>query len=374
MRVLLCPDKFRGSATASEVSGALAEGIVRAAPNAVVIQRPVADGGEGTVDALIAAGWARRTTTVTGSLGAPRSADVAVRGNNAVVEMAQASGLALVRPPLRPMDATTVGTGELIRFALDLGCTSITLAVGGSATTDGGAGALQALGARLLAADGRQLPPGGGHLRELHRLDLSGLDARLGPARIIVATDVDNPLLGPSGAAEMFGAQKGANAAQRARLEAGLERLAARVVAATGTERRDAPGAGAAGGLGFAAIAVLGATRVSGAQFVIEALGVPALLRGADLAVVGEGRLDKQSLRGKAPIAVARLAMGCGVPVVAVCGAVELAVDSLFEVGISDTYSLIARAGSLPAATRRTHGLLVGIGVDIGTNALRRVR
>jgi glycerate kinase len=374
MQVVLCPDKFRGSATAGEVSAALAEGIARAAPDVVVVQRPVADGGEGTVDVLVAAGWERCTTTVTGPLGEPRSADLAVRGDDAVVEMAQASGLALVRPPLRPLDASSVGTGELIKFALDLGCTSITLAVGGSAMTDGGAGALQALGAPALDADGWELRPGGGHLREVHRLDLSGLDARLGAAQLTVATDVDNPLLGAHGAAEVFGAQKGANAADRARLEAGLERLAACVVAATGAEHRNAPGAGAAGGLGFAAIAVLGATRVSGAQFVIDALGVPALLRNADLAVVGEGRLDEQSLRGKAPIAVARLAKECGVPVVAVCGAVELAVDRLVQVGISDTYSLIARVGSLPAATRRTHDLLVGIGVDIGTSARSRVK
>jgi glycerate kinase len=366
MQVLLCPDKFRGSATASEVSAALAEGIARAAPDVTVVKRPVADGGEGTVDALVAAGWQRRTSTVTGPLGEARRADIAVRGDHAVVEMAQASGIALVRPPPRPMDASSVGTGELIRFALDLGCTSITLAVGGSATTDGGAGALQALGAHLLDADGRELRPGGGYLREVHRLDLSGLDRRLGAAHLTVATDVDNPLLGPHGAAEVFGAQKGANAAERARLAAGLERLAACVVAATGAEHRNAPGAGAAGGLGFAAIAVFGATRVSGAGFVIDALGVPELLRSADLAVVGEGRLDEQSLRGKAPIAVARLGKECGVPVVAVCGAVELPVDQLADAGICDTYSLIARAGSFAAATRGTHDLLVDVGLDIG--------
>ncbi|MGY1620430.1 glycerate kinase, partial [Geodermatophilus sp. SYSU D00691] len=314
--VVVALDKFRGSLTAVEACAAVVRGLARAGVEGVAL--PVADGGEGTVDAVVSAGATRVVRSVTGPDGEPVEAAFAVAGDRAVVELAEASGLHLLARP-RPRTATTRGTGELLRAALDSGCRTLVLGVGGSATTDGGAGLLEALGARLLDAGGRPLPPGGAALRDLARLDLSGLDPRLAECTVTLASDVDNPLLGPRGAAAVFGPQKGADADDVAVLEAGLARWAEAVAAAIGRDLAPAAGAGAAGGTGFAALAVLGARPRPGIDVVLDEIGADRVLAGAALVVVGEGRLDEQSLGGKAPVGVARR-VPPGVPVVAVCG------------------------------------------------------
>ena len=257
------------------------------------------------MDAVIAAGWTAVAHRVSGPTGEPVDATFAVSGGRAVVELAEASGLALSGTSPRPLTATTFGTGELIRAALDEGCRTIVLGVGGSATTDGGAGLLQALGARLLDDQDRELPPGGAALRQLSRVDLGGLDRRLGESTLTLASDVDNPLLGPAGAAAVFGPQKGADDGDVAVLEAGLRRWADRIASATGADLSEQPGAGAAGGTGFAALAVLGASMRPGIDVVLDEIAADRRLAGARLVVVGEGRLDEQSLRGKAPVGVA---------------------------------------------------------------------
>lgn len=336
MRIVVCLDKFRGSATAREACRALAGGLRAADPAAEVVERPVADGGEGTVAALVDAGWTPHDRTVTGPAGTPVTARFAMRAGRAVVELAEASGLHLLDSPA-PRTASTHGTGELLAAALAAGARELVLTLGGSATTDAGAGLLEALGARLRDAHGDPPAPGGVALAGLAAVDLA-------PAApdvpVVVATDVDNPLLGERGAARVFGPQKGAGPRDVADLERGLARFADLVAAATGADHRDDPGAGAAGGAGFAALAGLRARRVPGVDLVLRELGVTAALAGADLVVVGEGRLDAQSLAGKAPLGVARLAAEQGVPVVAVAGALDVPQARLAEAGIVRSYAV----------------------------------
>jgi glycerate kinase len=364
--IVVCLDKFRGSATAPQACGWLADGIRPAGTGREVVELPIADGGEGTVDALVAAGYRRATATVTGPLGDPVTATLAVRGDRAVIELAQASGLHLVPDGERsPLTATTYGTGELIRTALDLGCRDIVLAVGGSAGTDGGAGMLQALGVRITTADGAEVDPGGAALAEAARVDLDGLDPRLRDSRLTLVCDVDNALLGPHGAAAIFGPQKGAGPEDVELLEKGLGRFAALLTILTGDDHTQRPGAGAAGGTGFAALAVLGARQMAGTHFLLGELGLERRLRGAALAVVGEGALDSQSRRGRAPMGAAARAGAAGVPVVAVAGRVEVAENDLAAHGIRHAYSLLARAGALTAAMSGTPGLLGEVGREI---------
>ncbi|WP_037898698.1 glycerate kinase [Streptomyces sp. NRRL S-350] len=372
-RILLCLDKFRGSATAVQACRWLAEGIRRAAPELPVREVPVADGGEGTAEAFLAAGFRAVPVRVSGPTGEPVDARLAVRGDRAVVELAQASGLHLLpegRPA--PLTASTYGTGELLRAALDLGCREVVLAVGGSATTDGGAGLLRALGARVPDAAGAELPPGGAALADAETVDLTGLDRRLRDTRLVLASDVDNPLLGPDGAAAVFAPQKGADADQVALLEAGLDRFARLLAVRTGVDLADRPGAGAAGGAGFAAL-VLGARREPGVDVLLSELGLDAALTGAGLVVVGEGCLDAQSLRGKAPIGVAARARRAGVPVAAVAGRVEVSPADLAAHGITSVHSLAGRAGGPATAMAETRRLLGEVGADLARRAVCRL-
>ena len=367
--VVVCLDKFRGSLTAVEACAALARGLAAAGPDVQVTQLPVADGGEGTVAAVVTAGATAETRRVSGPVGDPVDAVLAVSGSRAVVELAEASGLQKLPGGPQPRTATTLGTGELIRAALDLGCTSVVLAVGGSATTDGGAGLLQALGARVLDARGEPLPPGGAALRDLERVDLTGLDPRLAGCEITLASDVDNPLLGPSGAAAVFGPQKGATPEDVAVLEEGLVRWADRVAAATGRDLSAAPGAGAAGGTGFAALAVLGARQRPGIDVVLDVVDADRHLAAADLVVVGEGSLDEQSLHGKAPVGVARRTPA-GVPVVAVSGACTVAPARLADAGIAGSWTLVDEAGGdVDRAMAEAAALLAGIGRRLADEA-----
>jgi glycerate kinase len=339
--VVVAPDKFKGSLSAAGVARAVAEGLAAAAPGVDVREHPVADGGEGTVEAALSAGYARREVRCTGPTGEPVEAALAVRDRVAVVELAEASGLRRLpggRPA--PTTATSRGTGELIRAALDLGCRQVVLGIGGSACTDGGAGMVQALGGRLLDAAGAELGPGGAALADLDRLDLSGFDPRVAATEFTVASDVDNPLLGLHGAAAVYGPQKGASPADVALLDAALTRWAAAARAATGVDAVGQPGAGAAGGVGFAAVVFLRARLRSGIDYLLDLLRVREAIDGARLVVTGEGSLDDQTLRGKAPAGVAAAARAAGVPAVAVAGRSTLAPEALEPAGIARAYLL----------------------------------
>ena len=341
---MIAPDKFKGSLTAAEVASALAAGLRRAAPALELRAIPVADGGDGTVDAAVSAGFERRVATVRGPLGTPTEAAFAVSNHTAVLELAEASGLRRLPPGVfDPLHASTYGTGELLRAALDAGARTLVLGVGGSASTDGGAGLLAALGARFLDGAGAELEPCGASLADLASVDLSGLDERIAQTEVILATDVDNPLLGTFGAAAVYAPQKGAAPEDVLALETGLGRLVDVLTRQLGEHAVAAaaqPGAGSAGGVGYGAIVGLGASVRPGIELMLELLGVEQALRGARLVVTGEGALDEQSLRGKAPVGVARLAALHGVPVVAVCGRLALTPEQLRQAGIREAFAL----------------------------------
>lgn len=328
--MVCAPNAFKGSLGAAAAAAAMAAGVRDAGGGAVAVEVPVADGGDGTLDVLLAAaGGAGRAEAVlvSGPLGGAVDARLGwVAADTAVVEMAEAAGLRLVpsggRDPLR---ATTYGVGELVRAAVDRGARRLVVGVGGSASTDGGAGLIAALGARLFDASGAELPRGGGWLGALDRIDLGGLDPRLRECRIEVAVDVRSPLLGPAGAAAVFGPQKGASPADVARLEAGLAHYAAIACAAVGApvSRAAEPGMGAAGGSAFGLAVVCGAVLVPGAALVCDLVGLDGALAGAWLVLTGEGRLDASTSAGKAPAEVARRAAAGGVPCIALAGSVE---------------------------------------------------
>ncbi|AUY48897.1 glycerate kinase [Streptomyces sp. CB01881] len=344
--VVVAPDKFKGTLEGAEVAARIAAGIRRAAPGADVRELPVADGGEGTLAAALAAGFTRIPAKVAGPTGLPVAAALAVRGDTAVVELAQSSGLArLPGGRAAPLAAGSYGVGQLIGRAVSLGAKRIVLGLGGSACTDGGAGMVQALGVSLLDADGAELPPGGAALRRLARLDLGPLAAGTPAAgltgvEVVVACDVDNPLLGPRGATAVYGPQKGADGDDLVILEEGLTRFADVVGEAVGRDFRDAPGAGAAGGVGFAALALLGATMRPGIELMLELLGFDEAVRGARLVVTGEGCLDAQTLHGKAPAGVAAAAARAGVRVAAVAGRLELSEREWRAAGFAAAYAL----------------------------------
>jgi glycerate kinase len=341
--VLVAADKFKGSLTAVKVAEHVTAGLRRVVPGVRVEALPVADGGDGTVDAAVAAGFERREVRVAGPLGEQVTAAFALRGSTAVVEMAQASGLQrLPEGVLAPLTASTYGSGELLRAALDAGATTIVFGVGGSATTDGGAGMLAALGARFLTADGTPVPPGGGGLAGLARADLSGLDPRLDSVELILAGDVDNPLTGPKGAPAVYGPQKGASPDDVERLDAALTHYVKVLEEAVGPRAARyalSPGAGAAGGIGYGAL-LLGARFRAGIEIMLEVLGFAPALQRCSLVITGEGSLDEQTLHGKAPAGVAAAARAAGREVVAVCGRLALTPQALRGAGIRRAYAL----------------------------------
>jgi glycerate kinase len=340
--VLIAPDKFKGTLTASQVAGHVAAGLARVRPDLPVVRAPVADGGDGTVDAAEAAGYRRVEIGVRGPTGQPVTASFALLDETAVVESAQACGLTRLpdgRPA--PLTATSRGAGELILAAIRMRAKRIVLGLGGVACTDGGAGLVTALGGRLLDASGTELPPGGAALARLDRIDVRGLRDLAG-AEVIAATDVDNPLLGPRGAAAVYGPQKGASPQDVVRLERGLARWADVAEESFGSAKRDEPGAGAAGGLGFAVLGFLGARTQPGIELMLDLLSFAGHLPGARLVITGEGALDEQTLHGKAPAGVARAAAaaGTGLPVVAVAGLCSLSPSQLRSAGIARAYAL----------------------------------
>ncbi|MFF3227288.1 glycerate kinase [Nocardia suismassiliense] len=336
---VVAPDKFKGSLTAPQVAAHIVTGLRRVRPDLPVVSMPVADGGDGTVDAVVESGFVRFQTSVAGPLGLPVAASFAMRGEAAVIELAEASGLR--RLPIRPtfqtaMTATSYGTGELIRAAATRGARRVVLGLGGSACTDGGVGMMSALGVRFLDDHGRELPPGGAALSRLARIDAS----EMLQVPVIVASDVDNPLLGPRGAAHIYGPQKGARSSDIDELEWGLARLASIVERDLGADVADRPGAGAAGGVGYAALAFLGATVRPGIELILELMSFTEQIEGARLVITGEGSLDPQTLHGKAPVGVARAAAGATVPVVAVAGQRSLTGEQLRRAHIEQAYAL----------------------------------
>ncbi|WP_374999891.1 glycerate kinase [Aeromicrobium sp. CTD01-1L150] len=338
--VLLAPDKFKGSLTAPQVVAALTRGLLSGDPDLRVRSVPVADGGDGTVQAALSAGYAPVSVTVEGPTGDPVRTTWARQGGVAVVELADACGLSRLTGAPDPLGASSRGLGEVLLDVLETDVERIVVGIGGSASTDGGAAMVAALGARMRDAWGRRVKDGGGLLGETAYLDVSGLHPRLAEVEIVVACDVDNPLTGPAGAAAVYGPQKGAGPHSVALLDAALEHWARLVRQATGSDYRDVAGAGAAGGVGFAAMALLGARLRPGVELVLELVDFESQVAGADLVVVGEGSLDEQSLRGKAPVGVAAAARRAGVPVVAVCGRRDVSEAALDAVGINGVHAL----------------------------------
>ena len=370
MKIVIAPDSFKESLSAAGVAGALARGLRQALPQAELVECPLGDGGEGTLDAVLAAtGGEVRQAQVTGPLGESVKARWGwlAEQRTAFVEMASASGLELVPKARREvLVATSRGTGELLRAALDEGAERLVLAIGGSATNDGGAGLLQALGVRLLDEHEKALAPGGAALAKLARIELTDLHPRLAEVEVVIAADVDNPLCGPQGASHIFGPQKGASPAQVCQLDKALAHFAAITAATLGRDVKDQPGAGAAGGVGFAALAFLQATFRPGIEVVAELVGLEAALQGADLALTGEGRLDGQTLRGKTPAGVLRLARRHGVPVVAVAGSLGDGYEALYGQGLAAAFSLVPGPLSLEEALTQAEVLLERTARDIG--------
>ena len=362
MRIVIAPNAFKGSLSAQDAAEAIAEGVRVAAADAELVLVPIADGGDGTVDALVAATQGeRRTLRVRGPLDDSVDAEYGLidAGSSAVIEMAKAAGLALVPPAKRdPRVTTTYGVGELLQRGYDEGARHFIVGIGGSATNDGGAGMAQALGYHLLDAQGHELPPGGLALTRLTRIHVGGVDANWKKAEVDVACDVTNPLTGPSGASAVYGPQKGATPEMVIELDAALKRFAQIIRRDLGVDVEQLPGAGAAGGLGAGLVAFTGARLRPGAEMVMEALRLDDRLAGTQLVITGEGRLDSQTARfGKGPAAVARHARQAGIPVVAIGGSIanEAELQLLFD-GLEAT---VLEPCSLDEAIAQARPLLV---------------
>jgi glycerate kinase len=362
MKIVIAPQGFKAGISGLEAAQAIARGVASAAPRAETVLAPVADGGDGTLHALVdATGGQVFASTVTGPLGQPLEALWGIMGDGrtAVIEMALASGLALVPQRRRnPRITTTAGTGEIIKEALERGFTRIIVGLGGSATNDGGAGFAAALGARFLDAAGRPLPPGGSALARLDRIEHSGLHPRLADATVIAATDVTNPLCGPDGASAIFGPQKGANPDMVRELDAALANYARVVARDVGSEVLDQPGAGAAGGLGAGLMAFAGATLQSGIDMVCEVLNFDEMLRDADLVITGEGRADRSTIFNKAPAGVARRAQAHGVPTLLLAGSLGPGYEELYDHSLAAVICIADRPMSFEQSLSRSAELL----------------
>lgn len=361
MRVVIAPDSFKESLSAADVAKAIAEGVRDVMPDAVTVCVPMADGGEGSLDAVLAAsGGERRKAQVLDANGQPCEASWGWLGEGrAFIEMAAAAGLEQIPPAERkPLQASSYGVGQLIKAALDAGAVHIVLGLGGSATNDAGAGLLQALGVRLLDGGGHELPAGGAALKMLDRISMEGVDPRLQRVEFEIAVDVDNPLCGPRGASAIFGPQKGADPRQVAELDAALAHFADVCARHFGKDERNIPGMGAAGGLGFAIKTCFSARFRPGVELVAELSGLADALQGADLAFTGEGRMDAQTLLGKTPAGVARYAGRQGIPVLAIVGSLGEGYEALYQAGITAAFSLAPGPISLEQACRQAPAYL----------------
>lgn len=347
MKIVIAPDSYKESLSAMAVASEIEAGFREIFPDAEYRKVPVADGGEGTVQAMIdASGGRLLELRVRGPLGEPVSAFYGMMGDGetAVIEMAAASGLELVPAARRdPMRTTSYGTGELIRDALDAGARRFVLGIGGSATNDGGAGMLQALGGRLMDGAGNDLAPGGAALATLDKIDLSALDARINDCVFDVACDVSNPLVGPQGASHIFGPQKGATPEMVETLDAALRHYADVIARDLGRPVADVPGAGAGGGIGAAMLVFLGGRLRPGSEIVTAAVGLDAAVADADLVLTGEGRIDSQTIHGKTPVGVARVAQRHGKPVIAIAGCLAPGAVAVHEHGIAAVFGAVSR-------------------------------
>ena len=364
MKIVIAPQGFKAGLSGLEAAQAIARGVSAVVPGAETVLAPVADGGDGTLNALVdATGGQVFTSRVTGPLGQPLEAQWGVMGDGqtAVIEMALASGLALVPQRRRnPRMTTTSGTGEIMREALERGYTRIIVGLGGSATNDGGAGFAAALGARFLDAEDRTIAPGGSALARLERIDISGLHPRLPEASIVAATDVTNPLCGPDGASAVFGPQKGASPEMVRELDAALANYARVVARDAGRDVSEQPGAGAAGGLGAGMMAFAGATLQSGIDMVCEVLDFDTILQDADLVITGEGRADRSTIFNKAPAGVARLAEAKGIPTVLLAGSLGPGYEELYDHSVAAVVSIADRPMSFDQSLSRSAELLEG--------------
>jgi len=339
MKIVVAPDSFKGSLTAVEVADAIGQGVREIFPEAKIVKIPMADGGDGTVQCLVnATGGKILREKVTGPLGDEVLASYGILGDKktAVIEMAEASGLTLVPENKRnPLITTTYGTGQLIKTALDRGCRKMIIGIGGSATNDGGAGMLQALGVKLLDREGEEIGFGGGELKKISRIDINRLDNRLSNAKVLVASDVNNTLCGPKGAARIYGHQKGATPEVIKELDESLAYFAEIIKRDLNKDVKDIPGAGAAGGLGASLMAFLDAEIRPGIEIIIEIVKLEQAIKDADLVITGEGKIDSQTIYGKAPIGVAKIAKKYNVPVIAVAAIIGDDADIVYQYGIN---------------------------------------
>ncbi len=339
MKIVVAPDSFKGSLTAIEVSDAIEQGIREIFPEAEIVKIPMADGGDGTVQCLVnATGGEILREKVTDPLGDEVLASYGILGDKktAVIEMAEASGLTLVPENKRnPLITTTYGTGQLIKAALDRGCRKMIIGIGGSATNDAGAGMVQALGAKLLDKDGEGIGFGGGELKKVLRIDTKYFDNRLSKTKVLIASDVSNPLCGPKGASRIYGPQKGATPEMTKELDESLAYFAEIIKRDLHKDVKDIPGAGAAGGLGASLIAFLNAELRPGIDIMIEIAKLEQAIKDADLVVTGEGKIDSQTIYGKAPIGVARIAKKYNIPVIAVAAIISDDADIVHQYGIN---------------------------------------
>jgi len=347
MKIVVAPDSFKGSLTAIEVSDAIEKGIGEVFPEAEIIKIPMADGGEGTVQCLVSATRGKiLREKVIGPLGDEVWASYGILGDKktTVIEMAAASGLTLVPEGRRnPLITTTYGTGQLIKAALDQGCRKMIIGIGGSATNDGGAGMLQALGVKLLNREGKEIGFGGGELKKINRVDISCLDNCLSNTRVLVASDVNNPLCGPKGASRIYGPQKGATPEVIKELDESLAHFAELIKRDLNKDIKDIPGAGAAGGLGASLMAFLNAELRPGIEIIIEVVKLEQAIKDADLVITGEGKIDSQTIYGKAPIGVAKIAKKYNIPVIAVAAIIGDDADIVHQYGISSLISVSAQ-------------------------------
>jgi glycerate 2-kinase len=373
VKIIAIADSFKGSCSSRDVCQRIAAGMASVFPDAEILCIPVADGGEGTVDAILeGSGGRRKSLFVKGPLGEPVKAGYGLlEGERAIIEMAEASGLTLVPEGRRnPLETSTFGTGQLISDALDEGVGEILIGIGGSATNDGGMGMAAALGYRFLDAEGRELDGSGGALSRIESIDASRAHPRLKAARISAACDVSNPLTGPMGASAVFGPQKGATPGMVRILDAGLARFAAVVRRDLGVEIESLPGSGAAGGLGGGLMAFAGARLKSGIEAVLDLIRFDDYLEGTDLVITGEGAIDGQTKFGKVPVGVARRARDRGVPVVALVGEIREGAESVYDMGIGAIFCIMDRAMSLQSAMSGAGPLIEAAAARLG-RALR---
>ncbi|MTI96732.1 MAG: glycerate kinase [Firmicutes bacterium] len=361
MRLIIAPDSFKGTLTSRDVIEIIAEAANRHFPGAEIIKVPIADGGEGTVDSLLAAtDGERRECRVLDPLGREITAKYGViRGETAIFEMAQASGLPLLSPEEQnPLRTSTYGTGQMLKAAIDEGVRHLIIGIGGSATNDGGIGAARALGVKFYDANGNELGNGGQDLGRIAEIDMDNLDSRISQCKITVICDVNNPLTGPDGATRVYGPQKGASGQVLEQLEAGMENYRRLLLKQLGTDFNQQPGAGAAGGLGAALLGFLGATLRPGTETILDLVRFDELLNETDLVITGEGRIDRQTAFGKVPVGIARRCQKKNIPVIAIGGTISDDIDNIYDYGIDGVVTCINREMTLETAMADARKLL----------------